>query len=515
MEFLLSIILILTRFFDFITDPIFKYKAKKRQYLPPLKDDDLLRIKASDLAEKIRNQQITCVDVCECYINRIKEVNPYINAVVEDRFKEARREAKLVDGYLRTTSLSLYEVKTFKPLLGVPVTIKESCLVKGLSIAVGLRSRIGFKAEVDGDVVARLKRSGAIVLLVSNVPELVFGWETVNHLIGYTNNPYDTTCTAGGSSGGEGALLGAGASLIGIGSDMAGSIRLPALFNGVFGHKPTPKTVSVKGHWPMCENCKFHEVLVLGPLARFATDLMLMMKVICSDKMCLELKLDETVDLSKLNIFFIEQFDGSITLPKVSEEIQSAVRQAVNYLKKECKASVMDYKFQAFQKSLVICASELYSQKDIPNLLKSNNTNIFIEVIKVIFGKSNFTMNLLFSYITKSFYNCFVGDYSKDNDLMKNEVMAKLGTNGVIIMPTSIGAAHKHNQIYFRLIYPYLILANALGLPSTSVPCGFDKNGMPIGIQVMAAPYQDRLCLAVAEELEKLFGGWVPPPEKS
>ncbi|XP_025830745.1 fatty-acid amide hydrolase 2-B-like [Agrilus planipennis] len=118
---------------------------------------------------------------------------------------------------------------------------------KWLSYSVGSLKFKGRKADDDGEAVSKLKIAGAIPLLVSSTPELCFGWEASNHITGVTKNPYNPAYSSAGSSGGEGALLGAGASVIGIGSDIAGSIRLPALFNGIFGHKPTPsKIFSIK-----------------------------------------------------------------------------------------------------------------------------------------------------------------------------------------------------------------------------------------------------------------------------
>ncbi|XP_066146878.1 fatty-acid amide hydrolase 2-B-like [Euwallacea fornicatus] len=512
---IITILFLLMRILDFITTPLFKYRARNnRHHLPPF-TNDVLRISATHIARKIRNGELSSIQICEAYIQRIKEVNPILNAVVEERFKEALHDANLVDEYLKTTSLNSRELSKIKPLLGVPITIKESCSVKGMSLCVGLKSRVGYKASVDGEVVARLKTSGAIILLVSNTPEMSYSWETFNNVTGYTNNPYDTTCTAGGSSGGEGALLGSAASLVGIGSDIAGSIRLPALFNGIFGHKPTPRVISIKGHWPQGIDDRYQDFLVIGPLTRYASDLNLMMKVMCSDKWNLELKLNKEVQLSKLKVFYVEDIRGSVALPKVSPEMREIVRCSVKYLWKNCGVSIMDYHFPEFSNVHLVCISELFTLKDIPNAIKWENASYPIELIKSLIGKSKFSFNLMYSYFVQGIYKYAVGNHTQENLALKEKIISQLGTNGVIILPTSIGSAHKHNQMYFKNIYSYLVIANALGLPSTHVPCGFDRSGLPIGVQILAAPYQDRLCLAVAQELERCFGGWVPPPEET
>lgn len=181
--------------------------------------------------------QLRSEDVVRAYIQRIREVNPLINAVVEERFAAAIEEAKKADELIASAQ-TIWLIKTY-PLLGVPFTVKESCALKGAPLTGGSLPRRSVRASVDGEAVANLRASGCIPLLVSNTPEYCLSWESYNHVTGRTLNPYDSRRTAGGSSGGEGALIGAGASLFGVGSDVAGSIRVPSLFNGIFGHKPT------------------------------------------------------------------------------------------------------------------------------------------------------------------------------------------------------------------------------------------------------------------------------------
>lgn len=167
-----------------------------------------------------------------------------------------------------------------------------------MSICVGALKRKGLKATEDADCVALLRSAGAIPLLVSNTPEYCMSWETSNHVTGRTLNPHDSRRTAGGSSGGEGALIGAGASVFGIGSDMAGSIRVPALFNGIFGHKPTDGLISVTGHYPASVD-NFRGCLTVGPMCRYARDLPTLIHLMAG-KNASKLRLDEplrTVDI--------------------------------------------------------------------------------------------------------------------------------------------------------------------------------------------------------------------------
>ncbi|KAJ8921403.1 hypothetical protein NQ315_003019 [Exocentrus adspersus] len=497
----------------YITHPIYVWAAQgKKKSVPQISNDKLLFISATDVAEKIRRKQLSSEEICQVYIDRIKQVNPVINAVVEDRFQEALKEARNVDDYLTKCSLSEEELERIKPLLGVPVTIKESCSLQGLSYSVGMLNRSGYKSETDGEAVARLKTSGAIPLLVSNTPEMCCCLESFNFITGYTNNPYDTTCTSGGSSGGEGALLGAGASLIGLGSDIAGSIRLPAVYNGVFGHKPSARIVSIKGHFPNCYDEKFKNSLVIGPMARYAKDLRLALKVLVGDKQATQLRLNEKVDLSNLNVFFMEDADSFLEI-RVQSEIKKAVREAVKHLKTHCGAKIKDHKFKDLKYANHVCVKEVVSIKDLPNPLKGeDDSNLAVEIIKALLGQSRYTPNLLLYLLINKIYEVFVSDHSREAASMKNTFLNHLGDNGVFIYPCSVTSANKHNEFYSLMTSAsYMIPANLFGCPSTSVPCGFDENGMPVGIQIIAAPNQDRLCLAVAEELEKRFGGWVPP----
>ena len=149
------------------------------------------------------------------YIERIKEVEPFLNAVVETRFDEAIKDARRADTIIAETS-EIYIINNY-PLLGVPFTVKESVALKNLSHGNATKARLGVKANKDAAVIENLKAAGAIPLLVSTTPEYCLSWETYNHVSGRTNNPYNLNRTPGGSSGGEGALVGAGASCFGVG----------------------------------------------------------------------------------------------------------------------------------------------------------------------------------------------------------------------------------------------------------------------------------------------------------
>ncbi|XP_024086450.1 fatty-acid amide hydrolase 2-A-like isoform X1 [Cimex lectularius] len=493
---------------------------RKIKYVPPIKSD-LLKLSATQLAKKIRNKELTSQEVVEAYIARIREVNPLLNAVVEDRFEDARQDAINVDKLITSGQKDSKTLEEETPLLGVPVTVKESCCVKGMSYCVGSLPRMGVKAEQDGQAVSNIKKAGGIPLCVTNTPELCLCWESNNLVTGKTNNPYNIYRTSGGSSGGEGALLGAGASLVGIGSDIAGSIRIPAMFNGVYGHKPTPRMISLEGHYPISKDDKFSKFLVLGPLTRYVEDLTLMMKVMGGENAKM-LHLDQEVNLGSINVFYQESAGFSLVNVGVQDEITTRMLEAAAYLKNNHGCTVRKGNFDLGD-SVEMSGAVFLGLNDIPHLLdiskikKRTEMSVYVEFFKSLLGLSEFSINgMLFMLLLE--HRLMISEstypyYNKLNEMLKQSFAESLKDNGVLLYPTFPVAALHHGEIFVKTAgVMYTIIFNSLELPSTHVPLGLDKNGLPIGIQVVAAPYQDRLCLAVAKALDEKYRGWIPPP---
>ncbi|HYJ46451.1 MAG TPA: amidase, partial [Pyrinomonadaceae bacterium] len=219
----------------------------------------------------IRGRRVSPVEVVEACLRRIEQLNPRLNAIVtlaEDALDLARiAEAAVMSG------------ESKGPLHGVPVTIKDTIETKGLRTTSGSRLRAGYLPASDAAAVAHLKSAGAIVLGKTNVPEMAIPYECDNPLFGPTSNPFDTTRTSGGSSGGEAAAISACLSPAGLGSDLSGSIRVPAHFCGIIGLKPTPGRISAVGHFPPAEGA-LAQGAVIGPLARRVEDLSLFLEVL-------------------------------------------------------------------------------------------------------------------------------------------------------------------------------------------------------------------------------------------
>ena len=207
---------------------------------------------AREIAAQIRRKAVSPVEVARAHLDRIERLNPKLNA-----FVDCKPEAVLAQA--REAEKAILRGGELGPLHGVPVSTKSAIDVAGHLCEAGTRLRAGHIAAEDAPLVARLRAAGAVILGVTNTPELLMAWETDNLLYGRTNNPWDLTRTAGGSSGGEAAAIAAGLSAGGVGSDGGGSIRVPAHFCGICGLKPTPGRIPSTGHypksgWPLCVN---------------------------------------------------------------------------------------------------------------------------------------------------------------------------------------------------------------------------------------------------------------------
>lgn len=317
----MAVVLALVVFTAFLVFVSYKALTRRGKTVPAISErhKDKITVPASVLARKIREGEIKAEEVMIAYIERIKEVNSFINAIVKDRFELALDEARQVDRALANmTEKEKEDLIQSKVLFGVPFTNKECFAAKGMPQSSGLVSRKDFISSENADVVQRLQDAGAILVAVSNVSELCMWWESSNHLYGRTSNPYDSERIVGGSSGGEAAIIAAAGSLIGTGSgknnwstviprggggtpalwlysytveidindyqiyfilDIGGSIRMPAFFNGVFGHKPSPGVVSNTGQFPNAVP-RGQRLLATGPICRYATDLRTVLKVL-------------------------------------------------------------------------------------------------------------------------------------------------------------------------------------------------------------------------------------------
>ena len=473
---------------------------------------NLLTLSGTELASLIRSGEVTSREVVDAHIAHIEKVNPELNAVVADRFAKARAEANKADRTLKEKG-----PENVPPFHGVPCTIKESFSMRGMPNTSGLVARKGLKVTRDAPTVLRMRRAGAIPLGVTNTSELCLWMETNNRVYGRTNNPYRADRIVGGSSGGEGAIIGAGGSPFGLGADVGGSIRMPAFFNGVFGHKASPGIVPNTGQYPIAEN-EALRYLSSGPLARRAEDLMPLLRVMAGpdgeDPECKPCQLGDPakVRLGDLNIIDVEG-NGSI---HVTSDLKEAQARALEALQK-CGATAQEAKVHRLKYSFDIWSSMLNAAggTSFCDMLGKSPTEAIKELVPWAMRRSPHTLPALILAMLEKLPALTPGrtrrfvEYGK---ALRNEVIDLIGPRGVMLYPSYPSPAPSH----YRPLWPpfnwqYTGIFNVLELPVTQVPLGLNADGVPLGVQVVGIPGNDHVTIAVAMELERVFGGWVPP----
>lgn len=466
--------------------------------------DELLTLSATELARRIRTGAVTSREVVETHIARIEQVNSTLNAIVRERFSAARQESDAADERVRRQ-----DPDTLPPLHGVPCTIKENIAVAGMPNTCGVVARKTVVADTDAPTVARLRAAGAIPLGVTNIAEWTAWTATDNRIYGRTNNAYHPTRTAGGSSGGEGAAVGSGASPFGLGTDIGGSIRIPAFCNGIFGHKPTGGLVPSSGQFPNYQGAQAR-INTTGPLARRAEDLMPLLRVIAGphptdpQSQSFELGDPAAVAIENLRILVI---DADRNRPKVSGELRTAASRAAAVLR-ALGARVEHPAISGLPKAVLGYFGRLLQDGQWPFALHTGHRKprwrspLKEHILPVA------AVNALVPPLLR--FPAAIQRLAETAQALEAEIDSALGDDGVLLYPSATGVAPAHGRggaLHFR----FALLFNALEMPATQVPLGLDPTGLPLGLQVVAARGQDHRTIAVALELEKAFGGWIPP----
>ncbi len=473
---------------------------------------------ALDIAKKISKKEVTCVEVTSFFISRIQKVNPTLNALVEDRFSEAIIEAKNLDHELQHTTLSSEELLKSRPFLGVPVTIKEMIAVQHMKSTQGSLHRKSWVSPEEATIVERIKQAGAIVLGTSNVPEVGFWFECFNKVYGTTNNPWDITRTCGGSTGGEAALIGSGASPMGLGSDIGGSIRIPAAFCGIFGHKPSEKIIPITGHFPIYKNNAKEFVppkypfTVLGPLAKSPKDLVEMMKVMIGPD-----GFDPCVTANSFDLN-LEPVDNTWTVyvlpaPKIFavSETSMDVRQTVEkaaQLFKDSGAKIKKLDPKIFFKVFDMWTAKSWSVEGrdfTSTLTRQQGINFFVETIKMLFKKGTYTAPAYLTAFTEKFFadRSQKDFFQQELNELKSKMDVLLTDKTILLMPVYPSIAPKHlSTLKTPFDFCYAAVANALGYPATAVPMGFSsQEHLPLAVQIMGGDKKDKFTLSAAQYL--------------
>ncbi|XP_043274619.1 fatty-acid amide hydrolase 2-A [Venturia canescens] len=487
---------------------------------PPITDMIHTLRSCKAIAMMIREKRVTATSVVQAYIDRIKEVQPILNCVCEDRFDEALNEARKCDELLASPSAPSSQILAEKkPFFGVPFTTKDCIGISGMKQTAGLVLRKNTVADRDAEVIRLMRAAGAIPLATTNVSELAMWWETGNCLYGTTRNPYNTRHIVGGSSGGEGCIQAAAASQFGIGSDIGGSIRIPCFFNGIFGHKPSKGVVSNDGQYPNPHSEDQDRLLGIGPMCRYATDLAPILKVLAGENASM-LNLDEKVDISKLKVYYMLDDGGQLLVSPVDHEIKDGIKRVVKYLETAHKVKAKKVEIKKMKKSLALWLANMTSPdgKDFAHELANRKGRISLgwEFLKWFTRTGSHTFIALVTAAFEMFK--FKHDSEERTTLIQQsrelyqEFKDMLGDDGVFLYPTHPTAAPLHHEPLIKPFnFAYTGIINILGLPATACPLGLNKQGLPIGLQVVAGHLQDHLSLAVAVELENAFGGWVLP----
>lgn len=449
---------------------------------------------------QVRSRQLSPVELVEAHLRHIEKHNPALNAFVrvlgDEALDAARRAESSLDG--------------MGPLHGIPVTIKDSFDMEGLPTTCGSRFFAQLRAARDATAVARLRSAGAIPIGKTNCPEFLANYETDNHIVGRTNNPWDLERTPGGSSGGESAAISAFCSAGGIGSDGGGSIRVPAHFCGIAGLKPTPGRVSAAGHIPEI-NHPGGLLGVAGPMARTAEDVRILFEALAGydsqDPFSAPVPLRKP-KLDRIRIGCMPQFYKVPVQPAISRAIDRAT---------SCLRDL----------GLPVEPFEPKGLERAPNLwwfffgeLPSRITQ------ELIAGREEQTHWTGTEFLKRALED--PEPTSKKvlknlalRDKMRASLLREMEEVAVILMPVCGTTAFHHRQRryaaaekeigLFEAMMPSTIF-NLLGMPALTIPFGQDDNGMPVGIQLAGRPYGEELLLELAVQMEKARGIFPGPP---
>jgi Asp-tRNA(Asn)/Glu-tRNA(Gln) amidotransferase A subunit family amidase len=460
-----------------------------------------------ELRDALRNGQISASELITRTFSQIDSVNPEINAFIETFRDQALVHADDSDRRLRAHQA--------RPLEGLPVTIKDSLHIAGSPTRCGSTLNCGPLAPRDATCVRLLKGAGAIVVGKTSCPEFLMNYETDNLIIGRTQNPWDTTRTAGGSSGGEAAAIAAFCSAGGIGSDGGGSIRFPAHCCGISGLKPTPGRVSGAGHIPPIEH-PGGLLGVVGPMARAAADVKALFEVLArydpADPFAAPVPM-RAADLQpfrekKLRIGFMP---GWLDVP-----VETAVRQTVS----EAAHTLVElgYAVEDFRPCGVEAA---------PNLWWFFFGRIHSRVTQADLAAKedqlHWTGRELLRYAMKE-PEPTVAEVLQSfaaRDRMRASLLDQMETHRVLLLPASGIAAFPHRQRrwqtpkkeigLFEAMMP-LTPFNLFGMPAVVIPFGFNEDRLPCGVQLVGRPYEEELLLEIAIELENARGVFPAPP---
>jgi amidase len=454
---------------------------------------------AAETAAAVRNKTISARELVELTFRRIDAINPALNAIVGDLRAPALARAAEVDR-------ALAEGRVLGPLHGVPVTIKESFAYRGTPNTWGLSDLAQASSPRTAVAIERLESAGAIVVGKTNVPVLLSDWQTYNPLYGTTNNPWDLSRTPGGSTGGGAAALAAGLGALSIGSDLSGSLRIPAHFCGVYTHKPSLNLIEMDGvlpgPWDGAPGPPM-DLAVIGPMARDARDLALALQVLGGpagdNRKAWNWRMPASRH-TRVQDFRIGYIVDDPIAP-ISSEVRTPYEELISALKKTGATVKQGWP-----------------------------TGVDPRVAAETYGF------LLMSFVTADLTGKRPSSF--DHARWIRETLSRLAFRqtwqqyfescDVFLLPASFTAAfpHDHSEpIDQRVVKtpegprPYvqnssywISIASLSGLPATVAPIGLTDGGLPVGVQVLAPMWEDATSIEFAALLADVTGGFITPP---
>jgi amidase len=468
--------------------------------------DQLFFAPASQLLQMLRARQVSSAELVSAFLERIESLNHHVKSVVTLCEERAAEEADTADRRLSGR-------EEVRPLEGLPITIKDSIETKGIRSTDGMKILEHHIPLEDAPTVARLRAAGAIIIAKTNIPEMAMDYDCDNPVFGSTNNPWNSGRVPGGSSGGEAASLASGLCALGLGSDYGGSIRIPAHFCGVVGLKPTWGTIPGTGHLPPGPAAPppIAHMATIGPMARYVDDLTLEYNILRGPHTSTPYTVPsveahpENVKLKDIACAFFTDI-GSVP---VAAEIRAATERAAKALSKigvpvEAKAPP------------IADASRLwmeYAMADGGQLLK-----------EMLAGRENLSRERLRNSFLAPQPSKSAADFfrtSIERDIFRIQLQQFMERYPIIIGPPFCITAFEHGAMdvdidgksfnLFAANWPALWV-NCAGLPAAVVPAGNDRNGLPIGVQIVGRAFEEETVLAVAKALEQELGGFKKPP---
>lgn len=480
-------------------------------------------LSAGALAEAIRDQRIGCREALDTCLDRVERLNPPLNAVVALDADAARERADAADA-------ALARGESWGPLHGVPMTVKDTYEVAGMAATSGAPELKDHRPENNAVAVQRLLDAGAVIFGKTNTSLYAGDIQTYNEVFGTTNSPWDTTRTPGGSSGGPAAALAAGMTALELGSDLGGSIRIPAHWCGVYGHKPSYHLIPLRGHIPGPPGTVSEPDLgVSGPLARDAADL--------------EMALDVLAGPGEM------EADGwRLSLPPARAESLGSFRVACWFDDTFCPVSRETGRLLADTAQALRDAGAPVDETITPPLSLEAGFTVFERLLEAILGfgmpQRDYNRMRLMAPLARLFGRDRSGRLGRFMDagtqrfrdwVLVNEVREQhrlawrefFDAYDVLLMPVTPTAAIPHTQkgnLFSRTIdvdgsehgyfgqLAWIGAPSAALLPATVAPIGRDSNGLPIGIQIVGPYLGDRTTIAFARLLAEHIGGFTPPP---